>query len=1017
MLVYRPSKGNFVTEVGISNDAEWFGESLGGVVVPRLKLPTPPRNPVESNLSAISTWFYKDITDYDFINGSSTYRAMYIGANDKFDENELLGTISASITNDSGNPNLDDSVMLELWREGGIYDLPSGLAHGSGIVLDNEQDTTNKLADAVWSSSIDINETLISGQYVKIWIKIKSKNDLSLLESGDFTYVYTINGLSIPVSRVRGRLNVSKVYSVSLDNTKQNNSFVVHQTLPYDFDTSKIVKIVDHLGVMNVFYFDEENKLKIICVQPDIDINENKYVEVDLSPITGDISSAITEQLYTEVSQCVTIPPTGEPIPDPIVNDYLNKRFIVDIHSTNKDKNIFYIFFNEFVSDNDVEYQRNYGHKLYIWKNGVIKVDLENVNSFDFDTIEPGLENTKYISVTDQDLVYEIDDWHYLTSVVLLDDLFVCAGFDVEDCRVIDNKGKLDYIWEKDIIKSDIKVQKTLIPKVDNNTLHTIKNKASKEAYLIFDDISLINRNDLNYDREVIVLDNNKSYVNMGSQTRRRVYHDYSGVSYDVPLQIDDFSSTWAFSVNRESVTTQTTGTTSTPATSTPGSSTPFNKFVLDNPYAVHLKLQADFNEIIANPDEQSYYVKTWDFLNEYVSVFKLHCNGDVSNYALGAKYSFFDKKWRITTFDKDNVESTVTIIPDNGQELSVDYENVITLNVTRTQVFGCGKKYMVHFELYVSGKLLYSGETFTTNTTDTYVVTHNDAHEFAGGISYFEVREYLDDSGKEYAYSIFQVHTNLAWAELEDSSLNENSPNGFEFFGFKRNILFHNFSWSNEENSVVFPIVLQGNAYNIGETYNREVRRSTFDFNQIDVNKPSFMFTFEGVSVPLQWYAEPYDFDKDIMVVWVKLENWKGQRLTMYYGDVRLIQDNINNVGVFNNFYGVWLMDQFIQERYLRYLTNTIFDVGEGMLVEKNANGIFMIQLDKQYMFGILNLYKSNQFDVKYDDYGVDRHRAESVKDFIVSQSEGFKPGFMEIRNVESIHPYKIESNNSDKD
>jgi hypothetical protein len=1017
MLVYRPSKGNAITEVGVSKDAEWFGESLGGVVVPRLKLPFPPKNPIESNLSSLSTWFFKDITDYDFINGSATYRAIYIGANDKFDENEILGTIATSVSDNSGDPDLANSVEMSMWREGDIYDLPSGLAYGSGIILDNEQDTTNKLASAVWTNSVAINQTLIPGQYVKIWLKIKSKKDLSLIESANFIYQFTVGSLVIPVARTRGRLNISKIYSVSLDNNKDVNDFILHQTLPYDFDTNKIVKVVDHLGTMNVFYFDEDNKLKIICVKPDIDINENKYVEVDLSPITGDISAAIANQLYTEVSQCVTIPPTGDPIPDPSTNDYLNKRFIIDIHTTKKDKNIFYIFFNEFVSDSDVEYQENYGHKLFIWKNGVIKVDLDNVNSFDFSTIEPGLANKKLISVTDQNLVFEIGEWHYITSVVLLDDLFVCAGFDVEDCRVIDNKAKLDYIWERDIITGKIKVQRTLIPKVDNNTLHTIKNRASKEAYLVFDNIALINRNELDYNRETIVLDNDKKYVNLGSQTRRRVFHDYSAVSYDVPLKIDDFSSTWAFSVDRSSITTQTTGTTSSQTTSAPSTGTPFNKFVLDNPYAVHLQLQSDFDFVIANPDDQAAYVKSWDFLNEYVSVFRLHCNGDPANYAVATKYSFFDKRWKVTTFDKDNNAIEIDVVPQHGQELSVDYENVITINVTRTQVFGCGKKYMVHFEIYVSGKLLYSGETFTTNTTDTYVISHNDGHNFSGGISYFEVREYLENSGADYAYAIFQVHTNLSWAELETEATNINSPNGFEFYGFKRNLLINNLSWSNEDNSVIFPIVLQGNAYNIDAKYNEEIRRSVFNFNKIDVNKPSFSFTYEGISVPLQWYAEQYDFDTDIMVVWVKLENWKGQRVTMYYGDIRLIQDDINTNGIFNNFYGVWLMDHFIEERYLRYTTNNIFDVGEGMLVEKDANGIFMIQLDKQYMFGIKNLYKSNQFDIKYNDYNVDRHRAPYVKDFIVSQAANFRPAFMEIRNVDSIHPYKIESNNSDKD
>jgi len=1014
MLVYRPSKGNAVTEVGISKDAEWFGESLGSYVVPRLKLPVSPKNPVESNLSSLSTWFYKDITDFDYINGNKTYRAVYIGSNDKYDENEIIGTIEATITNDSGDTALDDSVTISLWREDGIYDLPSGLAFGGGIVLDNEQDTTGKLSSAVWTDSLSIPDVLISGQYVKVWIKIETASNLPLIDTPNFTYTIGVGSLFIPTSRVKGRLNISKIYSVSLGNAKNTQEFILKQTLPYDFDTNQIVKVIDHEGVMNVFYFDDAGKLKIISIKTDIDINENKYVEVDISSITGDISGANANQLYTEVSQCVTIPATGSPVPDSSTNDYLNKRFIVDIHSTKKDRNIFYIFFNEFVSNDDEAYQENYGHKTFMWKNGVIKVDLHTIDYLDFDSILPGLDNKKVITVTDEDLVYNIGTWHYLTSVVLLDDIFVCTGFDVEDCRVTNNIAKLSYIWERDIIKSDIKVQRTLIPKVDNNTIQTIKNRASKQAYLTFDNPPLVDKLDLSYGRETIVLDNSKNYVKMGSQTRRKVNHDYSSVSYDIPLKVDDFSSSWAFSVDASSITTQTTGTTSSPTTSAPSTSSSNEKTILDNPYVMHLKTQADLDEALDDPDSQIFYKKDRDFINQYVSVFRMHCNGDLSNFAFSASYSFYDETWKIYTKNKndDVVETNVV-----AQGLSVDFENVITVNVNRIQVYGCGKKYLVHVDVYVGGKLLFSGETYTTNTTDTYVISHNDSNNFSGSISYFEVREYLEAGGLEYAYSLFQIHTNLSWGELETESFNSNSPNGFEFYGFKRNIVLRNLYWSDSENSILFPIVVQGNAYNIGASFNEEVRRSVFNFNKIDVNKASFSFTFEGITSPLEWYAEKYDFDNDIMVIWVKLDNWKGQRITMYYGDTRLIQDSTDNLGIFNNFYGLWLMDGFIDDRYIRYTANSIFDVGEGMLVEKNSNGVFMIQLDKQYMFGINTLYKSNQFDIKYDDYGVDRHRQAYVKDFVVSQAANFRPAFMEIRKVDSIRDYKLESNNSDQD
>lgn len=1029
MLVYRPSTGNDITQVGLSKDGTWFGESLGGPIVPRLNLPISPKNPVESNLVSTSTWFFKDATDYDFINGSVSYRAMYIGSNDKYNENEIIGAITAIATNNSGNSILDDSVEISMWQEGDQYDLPSSKYHGAGIVLDNEMDTTGKLAGANWTSSIDYSQPLLSGRYIKIWIKIKYKNDINLLEIDGFSYTFSIKDLSITVNRESGRLNISKIYTVPLKDTA--NNFVLRETLPYQFESSDIIKVIDHLGSMNVFYIDENDKFKVISVQNDIEIEKNKYVEIDISPIAGNISGSQATQLYTEVSECVTSSTTGSTTgsPDTI---YLDKRFIVDIHASSKERNIFYVFYNEFVSDSNQEYQSNYGHKQYIWKHGVIKIDLENINDFNFTDVGYGLENKKTIEITDENLVYELDTSHYATAVAMLDDLFVISGFDVEDCRVTNSKAKLTYVWEKDIIKSNIKIQKTIIPKTENNELVTIKNKSNKESYLTFDKKDLIDYIDLDYDRSTITLDNGAQYVNMASQTRRHLKHEYSSVSYDVPLEVDDFSCTWAFSIDPASVTTQTTGTTSSPTTSAPTTSSPTtsapttsspsdqspnsNKLILDNPYIVHLLNQSEYNSAILDNADQNLFVKSRIWKQGLVSIFNLHCNGDVSNYALSGSYDFSDKTWKFLTKDKEgNTISTDVLADFFGQELSVDYDNVITVNVTRNQVHGCAKRYHVHFDVYAFGKLLHSGETYTIETTDTYVISHNYNNELSGSVSYFEVKGYLDNNGAEYAYAMFQVHTNISWCQLEKEVGNVNSNPGFEFYGFKRSLLLNNLSWSNEENTVMFPVVLQGNAYNIGTQFNTEVRRSVFDFNKIDVNRPSFEFTFEGVAVKLEWYCENYDFDKDMMVVWVKLDNWKGQRIIMYYGDVRLIQDMRNDTKVFRDFYGLWLMDRFVKERYLRYTFSKIFNVGEGMLVQTNENGTFMLQLDKQYMFGLANLYKSNSFDIEYDDHNVSRQREEYVTSFVIDQVKEFKPAFMEIRKVDSINRYKIESNNSE--
>jgi hypothetical protein len=107
--------------------------------------------------------------------------------------------------------------------------------------------------------------------------------------------------------------------------------------------------------------------------------------------------------------------------------------------------------------------------------------------------------------------------------------------------------------------------------------------------------------------------------------------------------------------------------------------------------------------------------------------------------------------------------------------------------------------------------------------------------------------------------------------------------------------------------------------------------------------------------------------------------------------------------------------MEEFQKENQIRFEKSEIYNVGEGIVLAENSNGSFLVQLDKQYFYGIDTLYGSNKFDIKYDDRQVHRDREETVEQFIDESVELFKPADMELREMSGIYPLKLESNNSE--
>jgi hypothetical protein len=227
---------------------------------------------------------------------------------------------------------------------------------------------------------------------------------------------------------------------------------------------------------------------------------------------------------------------------------------------------------------------------------------------------------------------------------------------------------------------------------------------------------------------------------------------------------------------------------------------------------------------------------------------------------------------------------------------------------------------------------------------------------------------------------------------------------------------LINNLNW-NQNEDILFPIVLQGTGYQIDSKYNKEVRRSVFDFSRIDINNKSFAFTYEGTTNKLQWVVGDFDGDLDILVVWVRLENWNGQRLTMYYSDSRLFVDEQEFNRPFEDYYAFWNMEKVVRIPRNRFVSQNIFNGGEAYITTKDSNNQeSLIFINRQYQFGVDQIYKSNYFDIEWDDRLSNRDTTNSINEFIEENIKHFKPDYMTLRKAKGRFPYKLETDNNNE-
>lgn len=1019
-IAYLPSEGG-INKVGLTKDNLWFGDSIGGKVVDKIKVKKFSSTVnyftnVYGNLDSTSRWFFKDVTEYNFLNGITLYRCIYIGSDERYRETEILGNIAASITH-NGPDAADYSVTVDIATDGKF----TAFTSHSTKVLETEQDPTSVVSTRTdWASSINFSTPLNPGEYIKVWIRMKFAESASLADVTDYDYFISIKDLTIPMRRTNGRMSMSKVFSMSL--TEEN--YIMRECLPKDFLVQNIYKVIDN-GNINVFHI-ENDRLKLLIIKPGSNPDNSKYISLDISTFVPGITA--NNEFISNITECFTAvisgtaatsgtpATTGDMIDYPDISyDYTNivgTKFLVDVFGSNKpDRNDFYLFFNTFLTDTSDEYIQRYGHRNYYWNCGVVHINLNHLNDAFFESVEAGYANVKNINLIEQ-YVEIIHDRFFIESVILQDDLFTGTGYIPEDCRITNNKSKLVYLWEGDVVNRKPVLQMFNIPSAFSTVANTIENNAGTEAYLTFDE-SHVNLINYGYFRDVHLINDGVKYVQLGPATQAAFHHGLSPVSYDMDNnELNQFSSTWSFGVSTQSITVvvpPVTGSceiTTTPAMSAVETDDVY--FDENNPNHWHLTDQSQFDSFVGGTLAVNRSDYDLNLLDKNIPIFNIHCLGSQDLSAMKASYNFKARKWSliVNTEIGDPYEVEVSEV-----ELFATAENTITLNLFRQLDYGCSKKYIVHMDIWVNGKQLFNGISYTKYTNDTFVITHNYEGTFAGWLSYWDVKKYIETDVSKYATSMFQILSNIAWAELQSEIENVTEVESLKMFNFKRHILMRNLDWGSKE-SMVIPVVLQGNGYNIDTSYNSEIRRSVFDFSKIDINQKSFAFTMEGSSDLLAWKAGTYDIERDLLVVWVRIDNWSGQRIVMYYADNRMVHDLETLYPYRDDWYALWHMNNNVKIPITRYVDQKVFAGGEQFVRVSNSDGVeYLIRIDKQFVFGYTETYKSNKFDINWDDRTADKSTTDLINDFIRTHVPKFKPSFMEIRDVNSIFPYTLES------
>lgn len=438
-----------------------------------------------------------------------------------------------------------------------------------------------------------------------------------------------------------------------------------------------------------------------------------------------------------------------------------------------------------------------------------------------------------------------------------------------------------------------------------------------------------------------------------------------------------------------------------------------------DNPTHWHLSTSFYFDKNYKNFLKLPHYTSYYNVKNQYIPIFSIKCvNSPESSFILKTYYNFNLLKWKIIFFNNQLQQQEILIDEKNFYFTA---ENVISFNISTKNVYGCIAKKEIGLQIICNNKKLFYGASYSLNENDAIIIEHNPDSMFSGWISFYEIRNFINEHFEKYAYIMHRIYSNIAWFSLSEEKENKfYNVGNKEKYLYRRYLEIHNCNKFTPHEEIIVPLVIQGTGYNVDNTVNNNVKRSTFDFSKIEIHDPNFLFTLENSNIEIPWYAEKYNIDKDILVVWLKLNGWNGQKIIMHYGNktFKPQKTNLNNIYTENKWYSLWDMTDFSTVTKHRYINSNIFASSDEFFITLNETeqDFYIIEILNYYLFGNINVYKNHKFDLLIDDSNISRKNLEQIKAFIKENIRDFKPSISEIRNIDSVYNYITESNSNNK-
>lgn len=941
-----------------------------------------------------------------------------------------------------------------------------GKPQNPSIFLDDEYDSTGKLSDLTFKKQLtafDLPTDIPFDACLKIWVRRKMVVDKTLMpdSSANESFSITVNEfdndfsttLTLNWNKLEGRIPLSNWYDFTITPGK-GSSVVMREVLPKSLDISdfNIIDIFTTEDKILLFYYvtgiSSDSYFLLIIKTNDI-INDNKYIQLSL---TFDDTGLNSKELL-EIKRSHYNPSS--------FYFFWNKNYTKTTVTDNVGICQSQVYGNSETLDITTVDILN----ATIWLDDKAFDTLQTGYGLRYIT-GIDLKHSKVLRSYEKCInLQQIDDLFILfctnTKNSIINEVGLNANVNeliyVFEKDIINSKkysGFVNYTDETAEVFSSRFYPRSLPTYLQKTTFNNVKNA---ESLLLISNPEEIN-NDVKSDRRVKYLLDGTRYVDMNSVHGREFKIGKNYITYTLPSnnkELNSIFATTSFSVvNDTSIYSSKLDSYATDTTIDAGVETKplFFTNIIDtfDENASNISIPIEWGDRIYK-DQWFKILSTLQDATTGKAVFSLF-------------YNFHRNIWKTLTYDKngndiENIYDFLTgqsQIVDSGSvtttgssgspgfgklytELSIDDLNYIiepdtyqpislkisAMNVSKSTVDGT---FLVNFQVFFKSNVtpIIDITTTTTDITNLNYIFLNKDKSLNLKVNYFDAAD-TKNLAKEYVvknlhnFLLNKTRTIVGDEIVVNPRIHENQST----FKYYRILTIDGFGYVDPkyENSteIVLPLLLKGNAYKVEDTDVSPIYRTTivpFDLSKLNINDKSMRFFYENnSSSPLPFKIGYYDYERDCVSIWINLKDFGtgNKNILMYYGkndsnetlSVGETYLSLKNNLYPSNYFGGWFFDKLVSDERLSFNTGKIFNDGEPIVYEKHLDdSISLTKINKEYMYGIAKVYKSNKFNIDLDlpaeeTLLFDENTKNDFVDFIKATADIYKPSYTEINKI----------------